>query len=431
METEETKAVVEQPETKAEGETIERKYFVAYIPYGVTSFEELDSLVFARQMTDELYELNYQYMSLMENILFGADFVDDMPARIRALSLEFAARVERVLNGEVIEAKEVSAWLPKDLHKSLEDKPHGAFVVKQDADGNYWWYGKPTNNFKDRDGEILTEAAHQEFVSYLAQYRAASPSIMPELQLWHEDATAFSMKAEWVDWADNSLHLAGRLTAKEAQILNELGQKYDLAMSHGFWVLERKGELITKYRMFEASVLPREFAANTFTDFNVEKTKMAFNPQERKFLVDAFGEAWVVSQEAQNAKSAQDLRQNVEHKEYVTKEEFAEMQATMGQISAALTQLTEVLVSNAAPAEAETPVEDDKAASIPPMANVAAMLNQLDPTQSGKPIKQSSKLAQAKPEETPEKKSSGNPLIDAALSIVNKKAAPIPESEGE
>jgi hypothetical protein len=75
-------------------------------------------------------------------------------------------------------------------------------IVKQ-ADGRMRWYARYSNNFKDRDGEIITEAAHKEYIDW-----AASGGVYPELWLWHTPGTRFG-QADWLDYASGFTHASG------------------------------------------------------------------------------------------------------------------------------------------------------------------------------------------------------------------------------
>ena len=62
-------------------------------------------------------------------------------------------------------------------------------------------------------------------------------------------------------------------------------------MSHGFYVLGKQGNLINKYRTFEATVLPRRAAANPWTEFNVKELgNMALTNDQRQMLAQLHGE---------------------------------------------------------------------------------------------------------------------------------------------
>jgi hypothetical protein len=181
------------------------------------------------------------------------------------------------------------------------------FQVLKGNDGTWRWFGWVTNQWRDRDrkaaprhgGEILTSESHAEFVKWVDGDPAHR---MPELWLWHTPGTAREKRADWLDFADGFLVAGGPLSEKEAGQLLALEAIYELGMSHGMQVLKRDDveALITQYRSFEFSPLPREKAANLWTSFSTivkEVAEMGFSPEKRQALVAALGENEVAALE--------------------------------------------------------------------------------------------------------------------------------------
>lgn len=415
-------------ETQEKGR--QRKYYLPYVPFNITSFEALDAVHEAQVTRDEVWNLTDQFMSLIENIMFEMPS-EEQPAALRDLSTDFADRMENILNGEPVDAKAlgiVPNWLERTARKLL-GKSDG-FMVRKGVDGNWYGYGKPTNNFLDLENEILTEAAHREFIGYLKSHSDE----MPELWLLHVDGTATTYKACWADYTDNAVHLVWRLTEEEAAMFKALELKYDLAMSHGFQVLKRTGNLIEKYRMKEASVLPRERAANPYTDFGVkEEQKMAFSKEDRQFLVDALGEEKVAALETANEKAAAILRQNVEHKStdptpeatppadtppeqpaFVTQAELDSLRSELSEaFGAILARLPQPTAAGDGEKSAPPPPETQ-----PRMSILAAAMKSVDPTgDDAKPLDKTDPLTKSKPKETPVETQGG--LVGLAAQIKN------------
>lgn len=413
MEPEEiTQAAVTTPPT-AEKQKPERKYYVSWIPYNVTTFEELDAMHEAQEAASQVQELTWQFFAIMENILYEP--VENKAQLIQALATELARRMDEVMAGNLEYEKGLEPSLATYFANTIPALlKHKSFGVLKGTDGKFYAYGKPTNNFKDRDEEILEEVAHVEFLTWLD----ANPDFAPELWLWHEEsAKATTNRACWWDWADNSLHAVWELTEEEAKGLLTLAKEYDLAMSHGFYVMKRFGGFIKQYRMFEASVLPREFAANIYTDFTVMEEKM-FTSEKRAFLVKRFGEAAVVQMEAENQKQASSLQEaGVQYKE----ESAFDAKAAIGELKESLPGLIANAVKEAlgavkeeAPADSTSeeqptepvdPVADAKQqdAPAPRMSSIADILNS-DPItgEKVKALRANDALAKAKPDETAE-----------------------------
>lgn len=166
------------------------------------------------------------------------------------------------------------------------------FKVIKSIDGRDRWLGWVTNNFLDRDGEILTEKSHQEYIEYLD----ANPSEAPELWTFHIKGTARKNKADFWGHVNGFVVMGGELTPQEAKSFNELGDTLDLAMSHGFFVYRKDGNEIGRYRTFEVSVLPRDEAANPWTDFTTvyEVNSMSkLTAKQRELAVQLHGEDFI------------------------------------------------------------------------------------------------------------------------------------------
>ena len=148
---------------------------------------------------------------------------------------------------------------------SLDER--GSVLIEKDLDGQWRAIMVPSNKFQDLDGDILSSAAHEEYVQWVKQ----NPHMMPEVLLWHQPVTKHSHAVDFMAYDDGFLIASAILEEHEAAGLLKAQQSYDLGMSHGSFALEtdpQNPKVITKYRMFEVSVLPIEKAANPFTDFD-------------------------------------------------------------------------------------------------------------------------------------------------------------------
>jgi hypothetical protein len=259
-------------------------------------------------------------------------------------------------------------------------------IVKQ-ADGRMRWYARYSNNFKDRDGEIITEAAHKEYVDW-----AASGGVYPELWLWHTPGTRFG-QTDWLDFADGFTHASGLVddTDGAVEVVESLRGK-ELGVSHGM-LCSQHGNLITKYRSFEISVLPLERASVWTTSFDIagKETQMAFTPEKRTFLVSALGEDRVKALEANTDAAVGALKQlGVEYKsaeavEAVAAEEASEGFKTLaGQIDELTSMVKELAAAQVAQAAVvkglQKPIEDQLDDAF--LAKVASKMAAARPTES-------------------------------------------------
>ncbi|RPJ50567.1 MAG: hypothetical protein EHM23_35210, partial [Acidobacteria bacterium] len=189
----------------------------------------------------------------------------------------------------------------------------GVFGVIKQANGKLRWFARYSNAWEDRDHEILTEEAHKDYISW-----AYDNGTFPELWLWHTGGTRFG-EADWLDFSDGFAHASGLIDDGKESVVASLSGK-DIGVSHGFLSLQQ-GKYVSRYRTYEISVLPREYAAVETSGFNIldaakESEIMAFTPERRKWLVDTLGEDAVKGLEKSTESMAAQLKElGVEYKE--------------------------------------------------------------------------------------------------------------------
>ena len=194
-------------------------------------------------------------------------------------------------------AKRMGIGVPAKEGKS------SSFAVFKSIDGSYRWLGRVTNKWEDRDGEIVTDAAHREFAAWLD----AHPAEAPQWWSWHTPVR--KSRADWWDYADGFLVMSGPATEAEYKSYAALSEPS--GMSHGFYGRRDPAnpKHITKYRMFEISDLPLKVAANVWTDFQTirKELTMAFSVEKRAYLVGVLGEEAVKEIESQTGEMAKAL----------------------------------------------------------------------------------------------------------------------------
>lgn len=155
--------------------------------------------------------------------------------------------------------------------------------------GNHWlitW----SNDFKDRDGEIFTRKAIDDYINRIDM--GVVPK--PELWVWHIPGTRIG-QAEWVDRHEHFVLAGGSFDdtpdgqSAKAYYAEHAGEK---GISHGFKFSADQfdGKHYHQFNSFELSPLPLGGEANLFTSFEGVK---ALNMNERKEqeLVSVFGKA--------------------------------------------------------------------------------------------------------------------------------------------
>lgn len=280
-------------------------------------------------------------------------------------------------------SNEVKRNLRKRL-AAVKSVENSGFRVFKDSDGTWRWFGWATNKWRDKDshadpihgGEILTDAAHKEYIAWVDKNPARR---MPALWPWHTQDAAHQQKADWLDYADGFVCLSGPLTDEEAKAIQRVAKEYDLGMSHGFYAMgrDRDNGHITKYRTFEVSYLPLEYAANPWTDFvTVEKEveKMGFSESKRAMLALLAGEEFVAEVEQETEAKATMLQEvGVESKEL---QEEAPAESAAAEAEETATEEVEEPASGepaetaeesteATPSESEEPVEKAESEFIP------------------------------------------------------------------
>lgn len=196
--------------------------------------------------------------------------------------------------------------------------PTGFAVVKQ-SDGKLRWFARYSNAWEDRDHEILTEAAHKDYIEW-----AYETGTFPELWLWHTGGTRFG-EADWLDFSNGFAHASGLIDNGKESVVEAISTK-DVGVSHGFLSLQL-GKYVSRYRTYEISVLPKERAAVETSGFNVldaskESEVMAFTDEKRKWLAEALGEEAVGKLEKSTDSLAAQLKElGVEYKASEEKKE--------------------------------------------------------------------------------------------------------------
>ena len=172
----------------------------------------------------------------------------------------------------------------------LNPQPDSAFTVQKDLNGNWRWMATFTNNFKDRDGEIISEKALDGYLERVSLGLVP----MPELWVGHVKGTRHGV-ADMVFAVGNFVTATGTFDdTPEAQKAIEFYRKgtKDIALSHGFtypaWGL--KNGIYEVINTFEVSTLPPPMvASNPFTEFEVESMKQ-YTPEQKAAVAKTYGQ---------------------------------------------------------------------------------------------------------------------------------------------
>lgn len=273
---------------------------VYIVPYGAVSFEDVEEYTKSQIAGERVQELTRIYQDLIWNVMFN-DEIEDKTTAMNSLTKEFNNRVSDVIAAGASGVGLVDGvlqffkdkFVPKE--EKQEPKENGLMIWK---DGErYRWASIFTNKYRDEDlpPEILSEAAHEEFVK--AVEKGEEP--YPELWHWHtpgtrwgitdvlhyDKSTGFMVASGWIDNGHE----------KEAEAV--LALEEPIKTSHGMpqEFIKREDEdksVITNYVSREISDLPARYAANQLTGFNIIKeVDENMIPEEKKAYFRSVGMA--------------------------------------------------------------------------------------------------------------------------------------------
>lgn len=238
-------------------------------------------------------------------------------------------------------ARKVAGWWQEAFGKPAPDgiqriagggsKSYSMFF--KDAEGQWWFWGIYSNKFEDRDEEIIPSEGHKEYIAWL-KATGFKPMItvlhQPRMPLgfWEEVFRLYEnqpdvlnrivervykdfgiARVERVVYLNGFSSVVGKVLPGKELAAEKLSKQTDLGMSHGFIVKETFDKILAIYRSFEMSTLKSKRAANLFTTSALALQKEndevtdTLSPEDRKFLVETFGEDAVKTFEASTGKS--------------------------------------------------------------------------------------------------------------------------------
>jgi hypothetical protein len=186
------------------------------------------------------------------------------------------------------------ALAAKRAGKVAQQARHKALIVYKDHTGHDRWIARTTTAYKDRDGEIISEAA----LDSDSQRMTATKSFGP-LRWWHVgDPDPLAVADPWgpgLDIGDCDFSVViGRTrvesgTFRDPGIARKVAAASDgLEMSPGFFhPLDQPDSagVFNSIRTFERSTVPVTYgrAANLFTGFTVKEFRMDIAEMEKRF----------------------------------------------------------------------------------------------------------------------------------------------------
>lgn len=231
------------------------------------------------------------------------------------------------------------------------------FTLRKQANGRYRWYGSPTNNALDRDGEILSGVALADIVK-----RIKSSGQYPPLYFFHirypVGTTDYMYIVDGVVCATGEINNEPVALAA-AQYAMENPDSWDgsgWAMSHEFSGYRDKGGVFHHIGgINELTFLSRFSAANPHTDFGVGVKSM--DEQQRKALDMVLGNPALVAVVEQHL-SAQTKSRTLNERGVIRKATSG-TNATVQKFANGTTPLSLFLKADEPPLEEEEEQKDD------------------------------------------------------------------------
>lgn len=414
--------VVEQTMTVAEDGTVripsdeqveKEKLEKGYVPWGVTSFAELEKAREAAEAAARTYDLMSDFTGIVSNILSDSDIEDKVSAVAKATkemeNMLGSPKKEKVEDDQPAWQKSADAvidWF-KDFFVKEEEQEESEpnFMIWKEADGTTRWMAVYSNKFRDEDQppEIISEKSHIRFEQLIDTKQAA----MPELWLWHTPEWKFGV-ADWIAWDDEGFAIAsGTIDEGKEAVAEWVGKQQDVAVSHGMpkdSILRDPDDptIIVGHITREVSPLPYSAAANKRTDFlifgndtkNKQEDVMAISDEKKQELQESWNapDGILERLEAANSDKAQKaLDEDVDFKETESEETVAEEEVTSEAETAETTESEETAETTAQSEteepevegtdaeeldQSEYPTRDEVVEAITPMAKQIAALEQ-------------------------------------------------------
>jgi hypothetical protein len=298
------------------------------IPFGVITFSDLTAMQQATESAHEVDELTGQLHGLINNIMLNPEVADKQEA-LRNLVFEFGTLVN-----ETMTATKNKKWQPlTDLAKRAVNAVFGKEeqleeeigIAIKTIKGDLWHFTWSTNAFQDRDEEIFSTKALENYVG-----ENAKNGDKGTFDFWHIPGTEFAKK-EWQAIIGRFLVEAGPYLDNEA---GKRAKKFFRQHPNGhpaiapegwgaspefrFLPEDREDAIFDHIWITKTSTLPRYAAANIWT----EGKQIMLSDEQRKAAIEIFGEGFVKQIEVDGEKRTAELEAaGVAHKAQAQQQE--------------------------------------------------------------------------------------------------------------
>lgn len=234
-----------------------------------------------------------------------APIAPDMPAPIPVVIIEPEEMMEMALPAD---RKSLLQMITDTVKGLLQPSfvTDASFTVFK-ASGKFYWLARHTGKFMDREGEIIADQAHVEYVERVQ--KGLVP--MPELWTWHTKGTRHG-QADMVWKAGGFVLALGHFDdTPEAQHAIQFYEKQagNIKLSHMFTFPQsaKQDGVYYAYNTIEITTLPAGAEAFPYTNFE-EFKPMALTKEQREFIKGVGGDDMLARVEAADAKAEGDTK---------------------------------------------------------------------------------------------------------------------------
>lgn len=183
----------------------------------------------------------------------------------------------------------------KALIGKADDGSVSPWIFYKSNDGLMRVFVVYSNVFEDKHKEIITEAAHKNYVEWVDR-----TGNYPDLHLWHGGPGTRWGRIDAVDYCDG-FAVASGVVDKGKEHIAEAVQRNKDKVSHGFYGLQDTTKAYGIYVPFELSPLPKGAEANAWTAISISSKEytMPFSDAKKAY----FKKSGMTDEQITNAES--------------------------------------------------------------------------------------------------------------------------------
>lgn len=320
-------------EVKSVSEDIdEMAYEVMTSPFYAMTFSDLEGADKSNDVIDDLSNLIGVSQMMLYNI---RDFSPDKIGKAKQLIDEFYKLAGTIISGDADEEKRPGLLdkLKEFISKGRKPKPelkkedykvdideNSSLMIWKDKSGDYRWFARYSNNFQDRDSDIISKESHKRFVEMVDNGQAP----YPELWHWHIPGSKWG-QSDWIEYdEDNGIAMASGYVLKghekEAEDFSRMKEVVGVSHSMPGNSIKRDSSdkrVIVNHITKEISDLPLWAAANELTNFSIIKeNEMGISDKKKEYLKKFLPDEQIAEIEAANELASKSAKENgIESKE--------------------------------------------------------------------------------------------------------------------